>query len=363
VNPKSEQQSRIKPNSAPSRYRPHNTSTADDRSQNTVHSRTGSNSPSIYGKGNVNNKSDIQSRGKLPSEVDKHSKKKQNVAKEERPKSVNDMYSSGHGSSLTRKNRPNCRGTPSPTESKSSKRVTISDVEVNTRKSSENCEKGKAKTKTKAKIKSQNQEINMVDSKSKGRQGVSGNTEEDKMKTNAQGMEKYVSTNSNFIVKEIINTGNPKRSSPPQGYQRFGVSMFAVLDNQKEVEDKNQGPNPWGISYAASKWMTGIRKKRLRMRNESDRSSASPIPTPLIVIEEYVPEKQHNSDDEDIGYNSDYSSEELDFQSEKEVTNKKKAARRSISTPSPSLEQLTEENDDEIKEYDKHEAGKAVEER
>lgn len=115
-------------------------------------------------------------------------------------------------------------------------------------------------------------------------------------------LERIVSLDKNFIIKEIINTGNPKRQNAHYQYQRFDKSMFSILDEEKEETGaKKLGPSPWNISLVASKWMSGIRRKRLLARADRDSIlTPSPTPPPLIVIEEYAPliAQEQSSDDE-----------------------------------------------------------------
>lgn len=361
VKPQPEQQSRIKPSSAPSRYRSLNTAKNDEGSRNASPFPAESHISVKCDNRNLENKKDIQSS---PSDfaIGCQSKKENKIAAANvrRPKSVNDMYSSNEGSKRRPKSRGAAKGSSSLIDQKlpQSQRVTLSD---NKGKKKSISKKGKSPNITKFKKSYQTQQTNATATQKSKDEDIIHN--EGKPKTSVSGMEKYVSTSGNFIVKEIINTGNPKRLSSPQGYQRFGLSMFAILDNENEVENnRNLGPNPWGVSYAASKWMTGIRKKRLHKVNESDQST-SPVPTPLIVIEEYAPENRQQSDDEGNSSASDCSSEEFEFHSDKDAVHTKKMTRWSRGTPSPSLEQLKEEEEEDIKEYDKHEAGKAVKER
>uniref|UniRef100_A0A6P8I3F5 Uncharacterized protein LOC116298696 n=1 Tax=Actinia tenebrosa TaxID=6105 RepID=A0A6P8I3F5_ACTTE len=343
VKPQPEQQSLIKPNSAPSRYRYVSAAKNDERLRNNSPFPAESHTSVKCGK-------NIQCSGTSPLDLDNQPKEKQQIAGEniKRPKSVNDMYSSEQSSKCRSKSRGEMAGSGSLNEQKPpvSQKVTF-----NKGKMKSGLKKGKplniAEENTTANKKSKDEQKHVIQ-------------DEEKARTSGSGMEKFVSTSGNFIVKEIINTGNPKRLSSPQEYQRFGLSMFAILDNQKDIKNKF-GPNPWGVSYAASKWMSRIRKKRLGMLNESDQGS-SPVPTPLIVIEEYAPKNRQLSDDEGISSDSERSSEELEFHSEKDSTYTQKMQRRSRSTPSPSLEKLKEEDEEEIEEYEKHEAGKAVKE-
>ncbi|KAK3735054.1 hypothetical protein QZH41_001732 [Actinostola sp. cb2023] len=253
----------------------------------------------------------------------------ENRLKDCRPKSVPDI---GRQSGVSR-TRPNSGENAKKRQTKASNPSVLS-TKIKTTRTSQTDQRKQRKETTP-------NEVRLNDSKTKL---LSSDPVEHKSHS-GQGIEKYVSSSRHFIIKEIINTGNPKRQSSPQRYHRFDNSMFTILDNQKD-DAKKRTPSPWGISFAASKWMAGIRRKRLQTRNEEG-MTPSPTPPPLIVIEEYAP--QNISSDEQTS-DDDSCDDPL------KLTN-------NIHTPSPSLEQLEEERDEDIVEYNKLEAGKPLEKK
>ncbi|XP_048580659.1 uncharacterized protein LOC5518697 isoform X3 [Nematostella vectensis] len=179
----------------------------------------------------------------------------------------------------------------------------------------------------------------------------------DKHSTPPRGTEMIVTSNRNFILKEVINTGLPGKRVYSAGYQRFDKSMFDILDKS---EPSPSGPSPWTISLAANRWMSSVRKKRAMVRSMSDRRSSSPSPTPIIVIEEYVATSDSNVDDEGMARPS---SGKTDDRAASSSRSPSPSTRRISHTPSPVLTELPEENEDEVLEYEKYEAGKAIPEK
>ncbi|XP_032219235.2 uncharacterized protein LOC5518697 isoform X2 [Nematostella vectensis] len=178
----------------------------------------------------------------------------------------------------------------------------------------------------------------------------------DKHSTPPRGTEMIVTSNRNFILKEVINTGLPGKRVYSAGYQRFDKSMFDILDKS---EPSPSGPSPWTISLAANRWMSSVRKKRAMVRSMSDRRSSSPSPTPIIVIEEYVATSDSNVDDEGMARPSSGKTDDRAASSRSPSP----STRRISHTPSPVLTELPEENEDEVLEYEKYEAGKAIPEK
>ena len=163
-------------------------------------------------------------------------------------------------------------------------------------------------------------------------------------------VEKNVVQKPNVVVKEIINTGIPGRRFSPKSYRRFERSLFDVLDDSPTYEHSSSDEdsisvkspvlNPWNISFAASKWMNSVRQRRRNSQNSSEVTEETGQP-PIIVIEDWSPE-------EALG---EKASDETD--SRQLVTNRIKSPTRKTSrTPTPVLDDVTEESEEEVQKYE-----------
>lgn len=162
-------------------------------------------------------------------------------------------------------------------------------------------------------------------------------------------VEKNVVQKPNVVIKEIINTGIPGRRFSPKTYRRFERSLFDVLDNPPNYEQSSSDEdspsqtkspvlNPWNVSFVASKWMSAVRQRRKNSHSpeESDETGQPPI----IVIEDWSPGaelgEERSEDTDDSGL----------------VTSRKTSARKTSRTPTPILDNVTEESEEEIQKYE-----------
>lgn len=162
------------------------------------------------------------------------------------------------------------------------------------------------------------------------------------------GLEKSVVQKPNVVIKEIINTGIPGRLFSPKSYRRFDKSIFDVLDSTSNPEAsssdedappaKSPGLNPWSISLAASKWMTNVRQRRRNTHaQEVIDDTGQP---PIIVIEDWSPDAKPDSE----------GSEDTD--ASQLTINRKTPTRKMSRTPTPVLDDVTEESEEEIQKYE-----------
>ena len=162
-------------------------------------------------------------------------------------------------------------------------------------------------------------------------------------------IEKPAVQKPNVVVKEIINTGIPGRRFSPKSYRRFERSLFDVLDDSPNYDQSSSDEesvslrspvlSPWNVSFAASKWMSNIRQRR-----KSSPSSGVTEETgqpPIIVIEDWSPNEalgEKASDKTDCG---------------QMATNRIKSPTRKTSrTPTPVLDNVTEESEEDVKKYE-----------
>lgn len=163
-------------------------------------------------------------------------------------------------------------------------------------------------------------------------------------------VEKNVVQKPNVVIKEIINTGIPGRRFSPKTYRRFERSLFDVLDNPPKYEhsssDEESAPakspvlNPWNVSLVASKWMSTIRQRRKSANSPSPEVSDETGQPPIIVIEDWAP---------GAALGEDESEDKKGFQLS---TSRKTATRRTSRTPTPALDDVTEESEEEIQQYE-----------
>ena len=163
-------------------------------------------------------------------------------------------------------------------------------------------------------------------------------------------VEKNVVQKPNVVIKEIINTGIPGRRFSPKTYRRFERSLFDVLDNPPKYEHSSsdeetapaKGPvlNPWNVSLAASKWMSTIRQRRKSANSPSPEVSDETGQPPIIVIEDWAP---------GAALGEDESEDTNGFQLS---TSRKTPTRRMSRTPTPALDDVTEESEEEIQQYE-----------
>ena len=160
-------------------------------------------------------------------------------------------------------------------------------------------------------------------------------------------LEKSVVQKPNVVIKEIINRGIPGRRFSPKSYRRFDKSIFDVLDkpvNQEpssSVEEtlpaKSPVLNPWSVSFAASKWMTNVLQRRQSERAlELSDDNGQP---PIIVIEDWSPESGSKGSEEVTD----------SFQL---GPSRKTPTRKTNRTPTPVLDDVTEESEEEIQKYE-----------
>lgn len=160
-------------------------------------------------------------------------------------------------------------------------------------------------------------------------------------------LEKSVVQKPNVVIKEIINTGIPGRRFSPKSYRRFDRSIFDVLDKTSNQEasssdedtssDKSAVLNPWNVSFAASKWMTNVRQRRrnTHVQEVSDDTGQPPI----IVIEDWSPDAESGSE-----ANDDTDASQL-------MTTRMTPTRKMSRTPTPVLDDVAEESEEEIQKY------------
>ena len=160
-------------------------------------------------------------------------------------------------------------------------------------------------------------------------------------------LEKSVVQKPNVVIKEIINTGIPGRRFSPKSYRRFDRSIFDVLDKTLSQEasssdedtssDKSPVLNPWSVSFAASKWMTNVRQRRrnTHVQEVSDDTGQPPI----IVIEDWSPDAESGSE-----ANDDTDASQL-------MTSRMTPTRKMSRTPTPVLDDVAEESEEEIQKY------------
>ena len=162
-------------------------------------------------------------------------------------------------------------------------------------------------------------------------------------------VEKPAVQKPNVVVKEIINTGIPGRRFSPKSYRRFERSFFDVLgdppnyDHSSSDEDsvslRSPVLNPWNVSFAASKWMSNIRQRR-----KSSPSSGEVEETgqpPIIVIEDWSPNEalgEKTSDETGCGQMA--------------KNRIKSPTRKANRTPTPVLDNVTEESEEDVKKYE-----------
>lgn len=158
----------------------------------------------------------------------------------------------------------------------------------------------------------------------------------------AIAVEKSVAQKPNVVIKEIINTGIPGRRFSPKSYRRFDRSIFDVLDPSSSDEEnsgaKSPGLNLWNVSFAASKWMGSVRQRRKSERaQELSDDTGQP---PIIVIEDWSPDTGSTT-----GRNDDTDGSQL-------AAGRKTPSKRTSRTPTPILNDVTEESEEEIRKYE-----------
>ena len=158
----------------------------------------------------------------------------------------------------------------------------------------------------------------------------------------AIAVEKSVAQKPNVVIKEIINTGIPGRRFSPKSYRRFDRSIFDVLDPSSSDEEnsgaKSPGLNLWNVSFAASKWMGSVRQRRKSERaQELSDDTGQP---PIIVIEDWSPDTGSTT-----GRNDDTDGSQL-------AAGRKTPTKRTSRTPTPILNDVTEESEEEIRKYE-----------
>lgn len=158
----------------------------------------------------------------------------------------------------------------------------------------------------------------------------------------AIAVEKSVAQKPNVVIKEIINTGIPGRRFSPKSYRRFDRSIFDVLDPSSSDEEnsgaKSPGLNLWNVSFAASKWMGSVRQRRKSERAQE--LSDDPGQPPIIVIEDWSPDTGSTT-----GRNDDTDGSQL-------AAGRKTPTKRTSRTPTPILNDVTEESEEEIRKYE-----------
>ena len=170
-------------------------------------------------------------------------------------------------------------------------------------------------------------------------------------KTNipSSGHKKVATRKPNVVVKEIINTGIPGKRMSPTSYRRFEKSMFDVLDRYSDKDTSSPAKdalspstlpaNPWNLSFATSKWLSAIRQQR-KHAHAQEMSHITNQP-PIIVIEDWSPIVHSDSD----ARGEDASNSQLS-------TSDRKAGRKASRTPTPVLDDVTEESEEEIQKYE-----------
>ena len=165
-------------------------------------------------------------------------------------------------------------------------------------------------------------------------------------------MERNVAQKHNVVIKEIINTGIPGRRFSPKSFRRFERSLFDVLDNppnygghsssDEESFSATKSPvlNPWNISLVASKWMSNVRQAQRKKNSNSPEATLDETgQPPIIVIEDWAPGAALGEPE----------SAETDAQLSK---NRKAPTKRTSRTPTPILDDVTEESEEEIQKYE-----------
>ena len=162
-------------------------------------------------------------------------------------------------------------------------------------------------------------------------------------------VEKNVVQKPNVVIKEIINTGIPGRRFSPKTYRRFERSLFDVLDNPPKYEqsssDDESPPakspvlNPWNLSLAATKWVSTVRQRR-KSSPSPEVTSAETGQPPIIVVEDWAP---------GAALGEEESEEAKGFQLS---TSRKTPTRRKSRSPTPVLDDVTEESEEEIQKYE-----------
>ena len=160
-------------------------------------------------------------------------------------------------------------------------------------------------------------------------------------------LEKSVAQKPNVVIKEIINTGIPGRRFSPKSFRRFDRSIFDVLDKTSSQEasssdedissDKSPVLNPWSLSLVASKWMTNVRQRR-RCTHGQEVSDDTGQP-PIIVIEDWSPDTKSGSEASD------------DTEASQLMTTRMTPTRKMSRTPTPVLDDVAEESEEEIQKY------------
>lgn len=164
-------------------------------------------------------------------------------------------------------------------------------------------------------------------------------------------MERNVAQKPNVVIKEIINTGIPGRRFSPKTFRRFERSLFDVLDNppnyehsssDEELFSATKSPvlNPWNISLVASKWMSNVRQAQRKKNSHSPETILDETgQPPIIVIEDWAPGAALGEPE----------SAETDAQLS---MNRKAPTKRTNRTPTPILDDVTEESEEEIQKYE-----------
>ena len=164
-------------------------------------------------------------------------------------------------------------------------------------------------------------------------------------------MERNVVQKPNVVIKEIINTGIPGRRFSPKSFRRFERSLFDVLDNPPNYEHSSSDEdsfsatkspvlNPWNISLVASKWMSNVRQAQRKKDSHSPEAILDETgQPPIIVIEDWAPGAALGEPE----------STETDAQLS---TNRKAPTKRTSRTPTPILDDVTEESEEEIQKYE-----------
>ena len=164
-------------------------------------------------------------------------------------------------------------------------------------------------------------------------------------------MERDVAQKPNVVIKEIINTGIPGRRFSPKSFRRFERSLFDVLDNPPNYEHSSSDEdsfsatkspvlNPWNISLVASKWMSNVRQAQRKKNSHSPEAILDETgQPPIIVIEDWAPGAALGEPE----------SAETDAQLS---TNRKAPTKRTSRTPTPILDDVTEESEEEIQKYE-----------
>ena len=164
-------------------------------------------------------------------------------------------------------------------------------------------------------------------------------------------MERNFAQKPNVVIKEIINTGIPGRRFSPKSFRRFERSLFDVLDNPPNYEQSSSDEesssatkspvlNPWNVSLVASKWMSTVRQAQRKKNLHSPEAILDETgQPPIIVIEDWAPGAALGEPE----------NAETDAQSS---TNRKAPTRGTSRTPTPILDDVTEESEEEIRKYE-----------